>query len=88
VNLLAKARQTIRRQRQDCHHKTALALVRENDTIYHEDVQPANMVTHHHLAKSIPYAGWGRLPHHPDGHGSMRRSQGHWPQPRLYLTTV
>ena len=44
----------MRRQRQDFHHKTALALVRANDTIYHEDLQTANMVRNHHLAKSIP----------------------------------
>src|SRR5262249_1426242 len=53
VQLLARAHQKVRRQRQDFHHKTALALVRENDTIYHENLQPANM------AKSISDAGWG-----------------------------
>ena len=57
VTLLAKAHQKVRRQRRDFHHKTALTLVCENDAIYHEALQPANMVKHHHLAKSISDAG-------------------------------
>jgi putative transposase len=61
VILLAKAHQKVKRQRQDFHHKTALALVRANDVIYHEDLQTANMVRNRHLAKSISAAGWSRF---------------------------
>jgi putative transposase len=43
VVLLARAHQHVRRQRADHHHKTALMLVRQYDTIAHEAIQPANL---------------------------------------------
>jgi len=39
----AKAHQQVKRQRADFHHKVALQLVRENDVIYLEDLQVANL---------------------------------------------
>lgn len=43
VARLRKKHQKIARQRRDFHHKTALALVRQYDTIYFEDLQVANL---------------------------------------------
>jgi putative transposase len=49
--------QRVQRQRRDVHHETALTLLRQYDTISLEDLQVANLVRNHSLAKSISDAG-------------------------------
>jgi putative transposase len=61
VTVLAKAHLKTERQRADFHHKTALALVRANDVIYHEDLQTANLVRNRRQAKSISDAAWSQF---------------------------
>src|SRR5262249_8849715 len=58
VKLLARAHQTVKRQRLECDQKTAVQLVHKSDTIYHADVQVANLVKNHPLATSLSDAGW------------------------------
>jgi putative transposase len=54
---LAKAQQTVKRQRADFQHRRALHLLQACDTIYLEDLQVANLVRNRHLAKSSSDAG-------------------------------
>ena len=61
VRLLKRIHQRVQRQRRDFHHKTALALLQQYDTISLEDVQVRNLVRTPHLAKSISDAGWAQF---------------------------
>ena len=70
------------------YHKTALALVRTHDTIYHENLQVRQHGEAPPSGQVNPRCGMGRLPHHPDGQGSMRRSQGSCRQSRVYLASL
>jgi putative transposase len=58
VVLLTRAHQRVRRARADCHHPAALALVRQSDPRSHEDLQTANLLRNHHLAKRSSAARW------------------------------
>jgi putative transposase len=58
---VAMQHQRVANVRRDFHHKTALALVRVNDVIYHEDLRVRNMVRNHCLARSISDAAWAQF---------------------------
>jgi putative transposase len=76
VALLKRKHQTVQRQRRDFHHKTALALLQQYDTISLEDLRVANLVRNDSLAKCISAAGWAAFRTILEGHGSMRRASG------------
>ena len=59
VVLLAKQHQHVRRHRADHHHKTALSLVRQYDTLDHAAIQPANLSRR---PAPIPDGNGGYLP--------------------------
>jgi putative transposase len=61
IKRLAKAHLKVRRQRQDFAAKTARALVISSDMVAFEDLQIANLVKTHALAKSISDAAWGQF---------------------------
>lgn len=57
----AQQHSKVARSRRDYHHKQALQLVRENQTVYVEDLHVAGMARNRKLARAISDAGWGQF---------------------------
>ena len=49
------------RTRRDYHHKQALALIRENQVVYVENLNIVGMLGNRRLARAISDAGWGQF---------------------------
>ena len=58
---LAVVHEKVARARRDYHHKEALALVRDNQVIYVEDLHIVGIVQNRRLARAISDAGWGQF---------------------------
>jgi putative transposase len=61
IKRLAKGYLKVSRQRRDFAVKTARALIMSSDMVAFEDLQIANLVRNHHLAKSISDVAWGQF---------------------------
>lgn len=68
---LAQAYLKVQRQREDFARKTANTFVSSHDLIAFEDLQIANMVRNHSLAKSISDAAWGLFLQWVNYYGSL-----------------
>ena len=58
---VAIAHNEVARAQRDCHHRQALALIRENQVIHVEDLNIAGMVRNRRLARAISDAGWAQF---------------------------
>ncbi len=70
-NRLGRAYLKVSRQRKDFAIKAARCVVMSNDVIVFEDLQIANMVKNHCLARSISDVSWGQFRHWADYYGKV-----------------